>query len=453
MTRILLVDDDAALSETLELDLVRRGYGVQCRRSAAAALAAMQESEFDVIVTDLRMPETNGIDFCRTVVERRPDVPVVVLTAFGSYESAVEAMRAGAFDFLSKPVRLDVLAIAVDRAAEHRTLVKRVRKLEREATPETEPELTGSSSAFREVVELLGRVAETETTVLVTGESGTGKELVARAIHKRSRRRDGPFVAINCAAVPESLLESELFGHVRGAFTDARTSEPGLFVAANGGTILLDEIGDMPLAIQPKLLRVLQERTVRAVGANTERPIDVRVVAATNRDLETAVEEGRFREDLYYRINVVHVPVPPLRARAADIFPLAQRFATEFARRSGREITGISVACARRLATYAWPGNIRELQNCMERAVALARGEYIEVEDLPEKVRDHRASRLVIDVDDPSAFVPLEQIEREYIARALQAVRGNKSAAARLLGIERKRLYRLMDRLGVLRDT
>ncbi len=450
MTRLLLVDDDASLRETLALDLARRSYVVTSRDSATSALGALEEAEFDVVVTDLRMPDTNGIDLCKAIALRRRDLPVIVMTGFGSYEAAVDAIRAGAFDFLSKPIRLDMLAIAVERAVNHRRLVRRVATLEEGASDD---ELLGSSSAFLHVVDLVGRVAETDTTLLVTGESGTGKELVARAVHKRSRRKDGPFVAINCAAVPESLLESELFGHVRGAFTDARSAESGLFVTANGGTIFLDEIGDMPLAIQPKLLRVLQERTVRPVGSSTERPLDVRVIAATNRDLETAVEEGRFREDLYYRINVVHIALPPLRARAADILPLARRFVTDFARRQGREALGLSAGCARRLTAYTWPGNVRELQNCMERAVALTRSVEVEEEDLPDKVRHHRASKLVIEVDDPAAFVPLEQIEREYIARALAAVRGNKSAAARLLGIDRKRLYRMMERLGVADGT
>jgi two-component system response regulator HydG len=281
----------------------------------------------------------------------------------------------------------------------------------------------------------------------VSGESGTGKELVARAIHRASRRSGGPFVAINCAAMPESLLESELFGHAKGAYTDARTAEPGLIRRASGGTMVLDEIGDMPLGLQPKLLRVLQERTVRAVGASEETPVDVRFVAASHRDLESAIEEGRFREDLYYRINVVHVPLPPLRARAGDVLPLAQHFLAHFAARADKRVTSMTPAAAERLAAYAWPGNVRELQNCMERAVALTRMDAIGVDDLAEKIRDYRRSHVLVASDDPSELVPLEEVERRYIARVMEAVHGNKTAAARILGVDRKRLYRMLGRL------
>jgi two-component system response regulator HydG len=256
-------------------------------------------------------------------------------------------------------------------------------------------------------------------------------------------------VAINCAAMPESLLESELFGHAKGAFTDAKTAEPGLFTRANRGTIFLDEIGDMPLGLQPKLLRVLQERTVRPVGGRDEVPIDVRVIAATNRDLESAIEEGRFREDLYYRINVVHVPLPALRARVGDILPLAQHFLVHFATRADKKVTGIAPAAAEKLTSYAWPGNVRELQNCMERAIALTGFEQVGVDDLPEKIRDYRRSHVLVASDDPSELVPLEEVERRYIARVMEAVNGNKTAAARILGIDRKRLYRMLDRLAV----
>jgi two-component system response regulator HydG len=302
---------------------------------------------------------------------------------------------------------------------------------------------------MREVYDLIEGVASSDATVLVTGESGTGKELVARAIHGRSRRSRGPMVAINCAAMPENLLESELFGHARGAFTDARTAELGLFQRANHGTVFLDEIGDMPLGLQPKLLRVLQERVVRPVGGREEIPIDVRVIAATNRDLESAVEEGRFREDLYYRINVVLVPLPPLRSRGGDILPLAQHFLLHFAARADKKVSGIAPAAAEKLVTYPWPGNVRELQNCMERAVALTRFEQVRVDDLPEKVRAYRRSHVLVTSDDPSELVPLEEVERRYLARVMEAVNGNKTAAARILGIERKRLYRMLERLEV----
>jgi two-component system response regulator HydG len=452
-TRILLVDDDAALTETLVLGLRKRGFDTTPRTSAADAIEAIAREDFDVVVTDLNMRGISGIQLCEHVVANRPDVPVVLLTAFGSLDSAISAIRAGAYDFINKPVELDVLAIAAERAAAHRRLREEVRRLRLETRKGPRPDtLVGQSPSMQAVYDLIERVAGSDATVLVSGESGTGKELVARAIHAQSRRRSGPFVAINCAAMPENLLESELFGHARGAFTDAKTAEAGLFARANQGTIFLDEIGDMPVGLQPKLLRVLQERTVRPVGGREEVPIDVRVISATNRDLESAIEEGRFRGDLYYRINVVHVPIPPLRARVGDVLPLAQHFLSLFAVRSGKSITGIAAPAAEKLVSYAWPGNVRELQNCMERAVALTQFDQIVVDDLPEKVRSYRRSHVLVASDDPSELVALEEVERRYIARVMEAVSGNKTAAARILGVDRKRLYRMLERLGVLGD-
>jgi len=449
-TRILLIDDDATLTDTLALGLRKRGFEVTGCTSAAQAVKSLETEDFDVVVTDLNLHGVGGLELCEHVVANRPDVPVIVLTAFGSLESAIHAIRAGAYDFINKPVELDVLAIAIERAATHRSLREEVKRLREEArkAPRFDA-LVGQSPAMQAVYDLIDRVATSEATVLVSGESGTGKEVVAREIHAHSRRRDCPFVAINCAAMPESLLESELFGHAKGAFTDARTSEPGLFARANRGTIFLDEIGDMPFGLQPKLLRVLQERTVRPVGGREEVPIDVRVIAATNRDLESAIEEGRFREDLYYRVNVVRIVLPPLRARVSDILPLAQHFLTLFASRSGKQVTGLASPAAEKLVAYAWPGNVRELQNCMERAVALTRFEQIVVDDLPEKIRDYRRSHVLVASDDPSELVPLEEVERRYVARVVEAVGGNKTAAARILGIDRKRLYRMLERLEV----
>lgn len=448
--RILLVDDDADLTDTLAAGLRRRDCEVVTKASAPDAMTALEGEDFDVLVTDLNLGGVGGIELCTRVVANRPDLPVIVLTAFGNLESAISAIRAGAYDFINKPVEIDVLAIAIERAGTHRRLREEVKRLRIEAgrAPRFDT-LVGGSAAMREVYDLIDRIADTDTTVLISGESGTGKEVVARAIHDHSRRRAGPFVAINCAAIPETLLESELFGHTKGAFTDARAAAPGLFVRASHGTLFLDEIGDMPLGLQPKLLRVLQERVVRPVGGHEEFPLDVRVIAATNRDLESAVEEGRFRQDLYYRINVVHVPLPPLRARPSDVLPLAQHFLGIFASRTDKRVTGIAAPAAEKLAAYAWPGNVRELQNCMERAVALTRFEQIVADDLPEKIRDYRRSHVLVTSDDPSELVPLEEVERRYIARVMEAVAGNKTAAARILGIDRKRLYRMLERLDV----
>jgi two-component system response regulator HydG len=447
--RVLLVDDDQALCEALEVGLRGRGFTVTWRTSADDALVLLESEDFDVVLTDLKMRGTNGIELCERVLGNRPDTPVVLLTGFGSFDAAVAAMRAGAYDFLSKPVKLDVLAIALRRAVQHRALGEEVKRLRTEVLggARIDP-LVGESAAMRKVYELVARVSASDASVLVTGESGTGKEVVAKAIHARGRRRSGPFVAVNCSAVPEALLESELFGHVRGAFTDAKESRAGLFKQAEGGTLFLDEIGDMPLGVQPKLLRALQERRVRAVGSTTEVPVDVRIVAATNRDLESAIEEGRFREDLFFRINVVAVALPPLRARAGDVLPLAQHFLVQFADRTKKAVRGIAASAAEKLVAYGWPGNVRELQNSIERAVTLARFEEITIDDLPEKIRDYRPSYLVVGGDDPSELAPLEEVEKRYILRVLEAVGGNKSVAARVLGIERKTLYRKLERFS-----
>jgi two-component system response regulator HydG len=448
--RVLIVDDDAELMKLLSLVLTRKGFEARGVRSGAEALAALSAEAFDVVLTDVQMPGMDGIALCERVVAAHLDLPVVVLTAFGSMESAIAAIRVGAYDFVTKPVDNTVLALAVARAARHRALGDEVRRLRLIASespgPLHLPGLLGDSPAMRQVYDLLLRVADTESTVLITGESGTGKELAARAIHARSRRALGPFVAINCAAMPAQLLESELFGHKRGAFTDARADRKGLFAQADGGTLFLDEVGELPVELQPKLLRALQERVVRPVGGDVEVPVNVRVVAATNRDLETAIEEHRFREDLYYRLNVINLPLPPLRSRGGDVLLLAQHFVDRFAARAGRNVKGLTPEAAARLMDYAWPGNVRELQNAIERAVALARYEHVTVDDLPDKVRQYQRSHVIVASDDPRELVPLEEVERRYILRVLEAVGGNKTLAADTLGLDRKTLYRKLER-------
>ena len=374
-----------------------------------------------------------------------------MITAFGSLETAIGAIRAGAYDFITKPFEIDALAVALERAVQHRLLREEVKRLRRlvgddgalRGADRREPghaaRCDGSSSAW-----------STRTRPCSSpGRAARARSSSPRRSIATAAGSDGPFVAINCAAMPEQLLESELFGHVRGAFTDARAARTGLFVQANGGTLFLDEIGELPLALQPKLLRALQERTVRPIGGNDEVPFDVRVVAATNRDLESAVEEKRFREDLYFRINVIHVEMPPLRARGGDVLLLAQHFLVHYAAKARKAVTGLSSEAAERLLAYAWPGNVRELQNCVERAVALTRYEEITVDDLPEKVRAYRSSHVLIAADDPSELVPLEEVERRYILRVLEAVGGNKTLAARVLGLERKTLYRKLVQWGM----
>lgn len=450
---ILVVDDDRTLCETLEHGLTRRNFVVRWTAAPQEALTLLKETSFDVVLSDMNMPQVSGIELCQRITEYLPDLPVIMITAFGSMDAAVAAIRAGAYDFVTKPFDLDTIALTLDRAVSHRALREEVKRLRRAVSQTRQGgKIVGDSPAIKELYDLLARVADADASILVTGETGTGKELVAQEIHRGSRRCNGPFVAINCAAIPESVLESELFGHARGAFTDAKTQRAGLFVQANGGTLFLDEIGDMPLTLQPKLLRALQERTVRPMGSNTEQPIDVRIVAATNRDLEEAVEANLFRQDLLYRINVIQVHIPPLRARGNDILIVAQHFLAHFAARSTKHVLGLTSPAAEKLLAYTWPGNVRELQNCIERAVALTRHDQITVEDLPESVRNYKATHVIWETGDPRDLLPLEEVERRYIVRALQAVGGNKTEAARILGVDRKTLYRKLERYGEVDD-
>ena len=447
--RLLVVDDVQSMCEMLAERLPPLGFDVEWRTSAAEALAYLAAAEVDAVVTDINMREMDGLELCNRIVAAHPEVPVIVITAFGNLEAAIAAIRAGAYDFLTKPFEIKVLALSLERAVQHRRLraeVKRLRRSVHEA--QRLGDLLGTSPAMQEVYALIDRVADSDTSVLVTGETGTGKELAARALHDRSRRRGGPFVPINCAAVPATLLESELFGHARGAFTDARATRTGILCQANGGTLFLDEIGELPLALQPKLLRVLQERKVRPVGGDAELPIDVRLVCATNCDLDTAVEEKRFREDLYFRINVITVKLPPLRARGGDVLLLAQDFLERSAAKVDRPVTGIAPEAAKLLMAYPWPGNVRELHNCIERAVALARYDQITVADLPDKVQHHRPAYVVVAGDDPSELISLEEMERRYILRVLEAVAGNKTLAAQILKMGRKTLYRKLEHYG-----
>ncbi len=449
--QLLVTEDDRQAGLMLRDALSRRGFDVTLCDNGQQAVEKLQHTPFDVVLTDLRMPGMSGIDLCAHVVNRHGDMPVVMATAFGSLETAIAAMRAGAYDFVTKPFDIDSVSMVLRRAVEHHQLKKEVKRLRDEIAHR--PAVNGSSAletlkqspSLQSVREMVARLAPLDISILITGESGTGKEVVARAVHEQSQR-SGPFMAINCAAVPEHLLESELFGHVRGAFTDARTARPGLLVQSGGGTLFLDEIGELPLALQPKLLRALQERKVRPVGGDTEVPFDARLVVATHRDLELAVKEGRFREDLYFRINVVHLDLPPLRARGSDVLALGQLFINRFAEKMGRKVKGMSPQVAQRLLSYDWPGNVRELQNCMERAVALAKFEQLQLDDLPERIASFDATTSLLKTEDSSPLLSLEELERRHILRVLNACGGSRTAASRTLGIDRKTLYRKLER-------
>jgi two-component system response regulator HydG len=447
---VLIVDDERNMCELLEADLKLRGFQVRWFTSPLDSWQALREENFDAVLTDVRMPGTTGIQLCQQIAEQQPGLPVIVMTAFGSLESAVAALRAGAYDFVTKPVEMDLLAAALERAVKQRRLQRQIRELAEVIDHRLYfGEILGESPAMQRVYSQLAQLAPTDTSLLLTGESGTGKELVARSIHRQSRHAAFPFVAVNCGAIPETLLESELFGHAKGAFTDARQERQGLFARAQGGTLLLDEIGELPLGMQVKLLRALEERAVRPVGSDREVQFDARLISATNRDLNEAIQERRFREDLYYRINVVQIDLPPLRSRGTDILALAQHFLGTFAATLDKIIATIHPAAAERLLAYPWPGNVRELRNVIERAVALATGDQITVDVLPDKLRNHRARQIVLDADDPATLVPLERVEKRYILHVLETVRGNRTHAAQILGLDRKTLYRKLKQYGI----
>ncbi len=431
---ILVVEDDAPMRELLAEQLTRRGFEVTAAESGQRAIAHCEARDFDAVLTDLNMKGMNGIELCRQLVRARPEVPVLVLTAFGSMDMAMQAIRAGAWDFITKPVELEALAVALNRALEHRALRREVRRLRDSGPGQSASELTGSSDVIARVRQLIARVADSDASVLITGESGTGKEVAARALHRTSRRAKGPLVAINCAAVPAQLLESELFGYLQGAFTDARTDRIGVFKQADGGTLVLDEIAELPLPLQPKLLRALQERKVRPLGSANEEAFDARIIAITNVDLEERVADGSFREDLFYRLNVIGLLMPPLRARAQDLLELAQDFITRASARSGKAVRGLSPDAAKKLLEHDWPGNVRELENCIEHAVAFAAFDHLLAEDLPERVRSTEA-RATAAFDE--AHLSMETVERRHVMRVLEAHAGNRTRAARVLGLDR----------------
>ncbi|MBL9024268.1 MAG: sigma-54-dependent Fis family transcriptional regulator [Myxococcales bacterium] len=444
--QVLSVDDDPSVGSMLKRALAPFDLDVSCVTDPIAALDVLATKHIDVVLTDLRMARLDGVDLCERIRAAFPDVPVIVVTAFGSMESAVRALRAGAYDFVTKPVDIEIIARALRRAVEHRFLKGELLRLQREAASSGSHGIIGESEGVQTVLALIDRVADTDVTVLLTGESGTGKELVARAIHLKSKRAERPLVAVNCAAIPEALVESELFGHARGAFTDAQRPRAGLMARARGGTLFLDEIADIPLAVQPKLLRALQERTIRPVGADDEEPIDVRIIAATHVDLEEAVRSGRFREDLFYRLDVVRMELPPLRERGGDVLLIAHHFLERFSSSMGRGVRRFSEAAAARLRSYAWPGNIRELANCVERAVTLARLEEITVDDLPPRIRQASVESTFSLPRQPEDVLPLEEIQRRYVLAAVEAAGGSKAEAARLLNVDRATLYRWLAR-------
>ena len=442
---LLVADDDPGLRESLERTLTREGYRVVLASDGRAALERVQAGGVDLIVTDLRMPGLTGLELLRAAKAIMPDVDVILLTAFGTVEEAVKAMKDGAYDFLTKPFRREQLIKLVDKALERRDLIEQNKALKKQLEDiRAKGQMIGSSPAYRRMLALVEQIADSSATILIQGESGAGKELVARTIHERSGRRAGPFVAVNCAALPETLLESELFGYEKGAFTGAAGRKEGRFELANGGTLFLDEVADLSLVTQPKMLRVLQEGEFERLGGTRTIQVDVRIVAATNQDLADMVKEKRFREDLYYRLNVITVRVPPLRERHEDIRLLAQHYLRVYAAKNGRKLEGFSNEALERLESYAWPGNIRELENLIERMVLLARKDRIEAEDLPEEIAG--VKRPPRDAILGLVGTPLAEIEQRLLDETLRITGGNKTQAAKLLGIDVRTVARKLER-------
>jgi two-component system response regulator AtoC len=445
--RVLVIDDETGLRHTLELILADEGYVIRTAGDGEEGLRMALAEPPDLILCDIRMPRLDGLGFIERYRAEGGEALVVMMSAYGTLESAIEAMRKGAYDYISKPFNADEVILALRKAEERESLQREVKRLRaRVGEAEGFEQVIGHSAVLREVLDVAARVAAYPTTVLITGESGTGKESVARAIHRASPRRDAPFVAVNCGAIPENLLESELFGHEKGAFTGAERAREGLIAEANGGTLFLDEIGELPSALQVKLLRALQERTIRPVGSSQERPVDVRILAATSRDLVADVEEGRFREDLYYRVNVIHLHLPPLRTRPEDVGALAEHFLRLHARRLGIADASIDPAHLPVLARYVWPGNVRELENVIERALVLSGGAITE-EHLPAHVRTSQpVFHVAVDGDDLSVKRRLPALERELIARALERTRGNRTRASEILDLSTRALtYKIQE--------
>jgi two-component system response regulator PilR (NtrC family) len=452
---ILIVDDERSMREFLAIYLRHEGYRIEAAPGGNEAIAALKARRFDVVITDLRMPDVDGLTILAAAKRLHPDVEVIMVTAFSTTETAIAAMKAGAHDYLTKPFKIDEVGLVVDRAMEKRRLARENLVLRDEIKGRYKLErLLGKSPAMQRVFDVLRKVAATRTSVLLIGESGTGKELAARALHELSPRTDQPFVAVNCGAIPETLLESELFGHVKGAFTGASTDKQGLFEAAHNGTLLLDEVADLPVAMQVKLLRVLQERKVKPVGGIAEREVDVRIVAATNRDLETEVEKAAFRQDLYYRLNVIQLRLPALRERREDLPLLVDHFIRKFSAEHGRNVIGAAPEVMSALMVYLFPGNVRELENMIERAVTLSTTDWLGIDAFPNLVGLQGALPNVYAMgqfpeDGLDLERHLEEYERDILIKALEKTQGNRTEAARLLHVSFRSMRYRLSKLGI----
>ncbi|UZE33683.1 sigma-54 dependent transcriptional regulator [Pseudomonas sp. B21-059] len=457
---LLVVDDEPKLCDLLSSALSQNGIQVFTAGNGLHALKVLEQEDIDLVISDWRMPGMDGPQLLAEIKQRYPNLPVIVMTAYSTVKNAVQSMRNGAYDYIAKPFDIDELDITVSKALQFRDILKDNQRMRAELDEHQQfDSLVGDSPAFRQVLQAVDSVRESSATILLTGESGTGKEMVARAIHKHGNRADKPFVAVNCAAIPEGLLESEMFGHRKGAFTGAVADRVGRFQQADKGTLFLDEVGDMPLALQAKILRALQERVIEPVGDPRERKVDVRVIAATNKNLLEAVANKEFREDLYYRLNVFPIPLPALRERVEDIAPLARHFAHSLGATAGKRITGFSPQALQAMASYTWPGNIRELQNCVERATIVARASVIEESDLPGYLFDtppagtEGSVALSVGPQVPSDLdAALAEVERAYILAALHQSNGVQAAAAQMIGISERSFWYRLKKLGIQVD-
>jgi len=446
----VIVDNEIRLAEVLAAALAHIGYRADAFESAKEALEAVDKETTDLVISDMRMPEMSGRELLHEIKKRSPDIPVIIMTAYTSVRDAVELVKEGAFDYVSKPFETDDIATAVARALKRSDVVRDNKRLRGELERRYRfDQLIGTSAAFRQVIDLITKVCESRATVLLTGESGTGKELVAKAIHFNSPRQDEPFVAVNCAALPEALLESELFGHAKGAFPGAVSSRTGRFKAADGGTMFLDEIADMPAATQAKIFRLLEERTFEPIGSTRSEQVDVRIIVATHKDLRQAVAAGNFREDLYYRLNVFPIAMPSLRERASDIPLLAAHFLNQLTNETGKRIVNFTPKAMALMTAYAWPGNIRELMNCIERAVIVCRGSTIDVPELPPYLFDLGEKPVQAKTIPSDLDAELRRMEREYILDALKQTDGIQIKAAELLGISERSLWYRLKKLKI----
>jgi two-component system response regulator PilR (NtrC family) len=448
---ILAVDDDVNMLAMLEKFLKRAGYTVDTTPDSMKAMSLVDEKNYDIVITDIQMPRATGMDLLKRIKELQKDTMVIMITAFGSVDSAVNAMKAGAYDYVSKPFNIDEILALLERATQQRRLQREVESLRQEVERKYSfSSIIGKSKAMQDIFALIQRLSHARSNVLITGRSGTGKELIAKAIHYNSERRAMPLVTVNCSAIPESLLESELFGHEKGAFTGAITSRRGLFETANGGTLFLDEIGDMPLGSQSKLLRVVETGEVRPVGSDDVKKVDVRIIAATHRDLKELIKHDQFREDLFYRLNVISVHVPDLKDRPEDVSILVEHFMKKYGEQFGMPNIRITHEASACLIKYTWPGNVRELENVIERSIALSSGEVVDAKDLPEHLFQMKPSELIDDLATDN--MPITEVEKRYIMRILQRTNWHQSKAAQILGIDRKTLYRKIKEYNLVQS-